>query len=410
MISFLCTGTLFSQTPGTSITVESQAGYSTNTFLHPMINEWDISDSGAFTRLIPSAQIFWATGRFSADLSGGYVLENIYDERNNWNGGFGSAQFRYRLSETVSAGAGASGSRLQSEFGKQTLSFMPEIEWSPSLFTRVRARAGSSFRTYELLDDTGEIETTDRFDFYGVEMEHWPSFRWQLRGGVYGLADKNLFENHSISASLSRVIGQSAGIALSVSANRYTNRFTITPDGGGPQFGPTRPEEEESFDQIDRLLRGSLNFTFPVAGNFSGRGSAGLNLFLPGGGESRSDVEASVGLRYTFSASSMFRNSGNNVSPEWDQLRNSAVMVSIEYRGDGDLYITGEFNDWEQPGVPLSKVSGRKYAAELNLNPGIYEYKVLLIANGEETWVEFTDETMTVSDGFGGTNGLIFLD
>jgi hypothetical protein len=44
------------------------------------------------------------------------------------------------------------------------------------------------------------------------------------------------------------------------------------------------------------------------------------------------------------------------------------------------------------------------------LEPGAYEYKILLLEGESENWIEFTDETLTVSDGFGGENGLIVIE
>lgn len=413
MISVLFADSLVSQNLETIFSVESRAGYSTNTYLHPFVNEWDSSDDGTFARILPSAQLFWGSSGFTAEGSAGYLYESIFDNRNSWNGAFGTARLRYRFAESLSAGVEASGSRMRSTFTKQNFSVLPDVTWSPSLFTRIQAKAGSSYRNYSGLGQ-GEVEEndfSDRFELVGIELEHWPTLQWKIQGSGYGLAGENVLDNHSVAVSLSRLIRQKAGITLSVSINRYTNNFAVSPGSDGLPLGPGQPgREDEMIEQTDRLLRSGITVSFPIAGNVSGSGTVGHHTFWAGNGESRSDIAATVGIRYSVSGSSLFNRRDNRLEPEWEKRNNDTVVVSVNFSGDGDLYLTGEFNDWERPGVALSRQNRKRLAAKIDLEPGIYEYKVILIRDEEESWVELSDDTMTVSDGFGGTNGLIFIE
>lgn len=411
MISVICADSLMSQNLETIFSVESRAGYSTNTYLHPFVNEWDSSDDGAFARVLPSAQLFWGSSGFTAEGSVGYLYESIFDSRNSWNGAFGSARLRYRFTESLSAGVEASGSRMSSAFTKQNFSVLPDVTWSPSLFTRIQAKAGSSFRKYSGLAGEGAGDFSDRFELVGLEIEHWPTLRWKIQGSGYGLAGENLINNHSLALSLSRLIRQKAGITLSASINRYTNNFAVSPETGGLPLGPGQPgREDEMIEQTDRLLRSGITVSFPIAGNVTGSGTVGHHTFWAGNGESRSDIATTVGIRYSVSRSNLFNRRHNRLEPEWEKRTNDAVVVSVNFSGNGDLFLTGEFNDWERPGVALSRQNQKRLAATVELEPGIYEYKVILIRDGEESWVELSDDTMTVSDGFGGTNGLIFIE
>lgn len=413
--SFLYATALYSQNIEAYINTDARTGFSTNTYLHPFIGEWDQSDSGLFSRLSPSADLYLHSGRFSADFSAGYLFEPTFDERQNWSGLYGSSRLNYRLTQQLSLELPVSANRLSSVYDRTSISILPAITWAPSLFTRVSARVGSSFRSYEGLfldNDENPVITDSRFDVYGLEFERWTSYKWQVRGSVYGLMNQNPVENHSASFALSRVIRQSAGITFNLSLNRYQNSFAIDGDGGFiPVDGPL-DDETQVVEDSDQLLRSGVSFSFPLMEGLSGNGSVSHLVFMPGNTENRSDVELSLGVRYRFSASGMFKNNRDKLSPSWENHDDDAVIVKIRYRGDGALFLVGEFNDWEQPGIPLSRQGGQssRYAALLNLEPGVYEYKVLLVKNGEEMWVEFTDETMTVSDGFGGTNGLIFID
>lgn len=411
MISILCADSVQSQNLETIFSVESRGGYSTNTYLHPFVNEWDSSDDGAFARVISSAQFYWGASGFSSEGTAGYFYESIFDDRSSWSGAFGSARIRYRFTESLSAGVEAGGSRVNSVFTKRTLSVLPDITWSPSVFTSIQAKAGLSFRSYSGLGQEEGSDFSDRFDLIGFEMEHWPTLRWKFEGSGYGLVGENLLDNHSIALSMSRLIRQKAALTLSTSMNRYTNSFTVSPESGGSPFGPIQPNgENEVLEQTDHLFRTEVSVTFPIAGNLAGSGTVGHNTFWAANGELRSDIAASVGLRYSISGSNLFNRQRNRLEPEWEKKKNDAIVVSINFRGDGDLYLTGDFNDWERPGVALSRQNQKRLAARVDLEPGIYEYKVILIRDGEESWIELSDESMTVSDGFGGTNGLIFIE
>lgn len=96
---------------------------------------------------------------------------------------------------------------------------------------------------------------------------------------------------------------------------------------------------------------------------------------------------------------------------DWRSVRGNAIELNIRYNGDGELYLIGDFNDWREPGIALRRTGRNRYATELDLPPGGYEYKILLIGGqGERIWIDFSEETYTVPDGFGGENGVMFID
>lgn len=397
------------------LSVDSRGGYSTNTFLRPFIGEWDQSDSGSYTHLSPSAEIYLDSGRFSGGLSGGYFFEPTFDSRKNWSGIFGSGYLNYRISNEFTFEVRSSANRISSLYNRATLSVLPAISWSPSLFTRIRVRAGSSYRehsSFETAEQEGTSGRIDRFDVYGLEAERWMSLKWQIKGSVYSLVDENILENHSFSMAVSRVIRQSGGVTFDLSVNRYQNSFAIDGQGGITPVNEAVTEGTQLIENTDRLLRSRLSYSFPIIDGLSVYGSFSHLLFMPDASDNRTDAEVSFGFRYRMSTSGLFRNNKNTLTPEWESRSDHAVILKVRYRGEGDLHIVGEFNDWQRPGVQLSRQGEgtNRYAAQMDLEPGIYEYKVLLIKDGDNRWVELSDETMTISDGFGGTNGLIYID
>lgn len=411
MVSVLCADSLMSQNVESVFSVESRAGYSTNTFLHPYVKEWDTSDDGAFARVIPSAQLFWNRSGYSAEGSVGYLHDSIFDNRNSWGGVFGVARLQYKMTGSVSAGVEARGSRMTSEFSKQSVSVLPQIRWSPSIFTSIKARGGSIFREYSGIGEGDGTHFSDRYDLMGIEVEHWPSLKWQIRGTGYGPVGERLIDNQSVSLSFRRLISREMSVSLNFSASRYTNRFDLTTEAGGLPIGPAQPDTGgEMIEQTDQLLQSGLHVQFPLFGNITGSGTAGIQTFRAGNGDQRSDIAASIGLRYSISGSTLFNRQKDRLEPAWTRRKDEAVVVTVEYGGDGQLYMTGDFNDWQRPGVAMSRQKRKRYAAQLELDPGMYEYKVVLLEDEKEVWVELSNETMTVDDGYGGLNGLIFIE
>jgi len=411
MVSVLFADGLMSQNVKSVFSVETRAGYSTNTFLHPNVKEWDTSDDGAFARIIPSVQLFWNRSGYSAEGSVGYLHDSIFDERNSWGGMFGTARLLFTLTGSVSAGVEAMGSRMTSEFSKQSVSVLPEIRWSPSMFTSIKARGGSIFREYSGIGEGDGTDFNDRYDLMGLEVEHWPTLKWQIRGAVYGPVGERLIENQSVSLSFRRLINREMSVGLSFSANRYTNRFDLRTEADGLPIGPAQPDAEgEMIEQMDQLLQSGLRVLFPLFGNITGSGTAATQTFRAGNGDQRSDITASIGVSYSISGSGVFNRRKDRLEPTWTRRKDEAVVVSVEYGGDGQLYMTGDFNDWQRPGVAMSRQKRKRYAVQLELAPGMYEYKVVLLKDEKEVWVELSDEIMTVDDGYGGLNGLIFIE
>lgn len=414
LMMLTCTQTVWSQNTEFQLFVDSRAGYSTNIFLHPFINEWDPTDSGAYSRLLTGGQLFLNRGNVSANITAGGFYEPIFDNRPDWTGFYGTGNINYRISQQFSAGVESSVYQINSEYGRNSASVTPTVSWSPSLFTRIRARAGSSYRTYtDLMTEEGDQRVSERFDMYGLEIERWPSMNWRISGSVFGLMDQNLVENHSLSLSLNRLFRNNVSVTAQISFNQYMNRFLIEGDAGpgGPPFGgPSGGTEDEIVEESDRLLSSGISFRLPITDNLTASGSLSQLTFTPGFGESRSDIEISAGVQYRFSVTDAVNRRGVDISPEWDQRSDGLVRLNMRHSGEGTLYITGEFNDWDRPGIPLHRVGSRRYAVQLDLEPGIYEYKILQKDGNEELWLELSGESMTVGDGFGGENGLIIID
>lgn len=391
-----------------AFTLDSRSGYTTNPFLNPYLSEWDRSGNTGYISITPIGQFAISGNRFSSDLTAGGVYNPFFDDRSDWSGAFSMANVRYRLNDRLSIGLEGGGSYFSTQYERQLYWVQPVLNWSLGTFTQLRVRAGSTFRKLdgEMLEEDGSFS---RFDNYSLELETWRGFQWQFRGSLYGDLNDPI-GNIGLRTSLN--YWQSASWQFSVQAGLEQFQYTVLTDtgggNGGPPFGGPAPGGEEVSDEADRIFRVGAGATYRINSNLALTANADLmNYFSTAMEEAPVDLHFSAGVRYNFSPR-LGRSRG--ATTEWKQNDSQVVLLRLNYSGDGQLYIIGDFNDWEQPGVPLSRQERNRYVAELSLEPGAYEYKILLIEGEEKRWIDFSDDTYTVLDGFGGENGLIFID
>jgi hypothetical protein len=401
--------TSLAQSWQSALLLDARSGYTSNTFLNPFMPEWDQTSETGYAMFAPMGQILYMGNRFSADATTGFVYEPFFDERETWTGMFGLLSARYRLSDRTALGAETGTSRFSTFTNRNLYWIQPVFTWSPALFTQLRFKAGSTFRTSDLIEEEENGRQTQRFDTYTIEIETWPDFRWQLRASLFGNLD-NPIENVGLRFSADRYVTRNFQLSFNTGLQRY-NYQILAQDGGGAPFPPiTGPGggNEQLMDEADRLLRAGTGAVWQVHRNVAFAIQADyLNYYSSAADESSNDFHVSAGVRFSIYPRMEGRGKAN---VEWSTNDRQTVTLRINHQGSGQLYILGDFNDWDHPGIPLSRVSSNRYAAQLDLDPGVYEYKILIIDGQEETWIDFSDETYTVPDGFGGVNGLIFID
>ena len=395
-----------SQNLDSFLTIDSKSGFSTNTFLNPFLSEWDRAENSGYAMVSPIGQLFFSNGRFSADFTGGFVFEPFFDDRDTWHGGLAVTEIRYRIGRSVILGAETGGSYFSSFFTRQLFWAQPKLTWQPSLFTKISFKAGSTFRDYE---NFGKEDFNDRLDLYAFEFETWPTINWQIKGGIFGNFDTSLSDNLSSGITVRRVFSNSLKISLRAGADRFSNEIVTGGDGpGGPPFGgfPAETLTEET----DVLFKTGAAVSFELFPSLSVTMNADHVSLFSTGSETLSDVHVSAGVRYSLPISGIGGKRKGAAQPNWQQNGEQILILKVDYKGSEILYLTGDFNDWEKPGIALNRQKPGQYAARLSTEPGAYEYKILLVENDEERWLDFTDDTFTVNDGFGGENGLIIIE
>lgn len=414
LVLSLLPGLLAAQNWQTVLSVDSRIGYSSNTYLNPFFAEWDESLNSGYGLVSVFGQSFWSNNRNSVDITMGLVAEPFFGSQSMWRGGLGMVEYRRRLSPSLSSGIEAGASYFSSSFNRTMVWGQPYITWFASPFTSLKLKLGVSHRAYTNFQE--DLDTNSRFDFYGLEFESWPTYNWQLKASLFSSLDKFPAVNEQFSTSVSAGYVFLNGTSLTARAGieQFGFDFTTTTNTGGgglPVGGPPNQPQTETNMEFDRILKIGLTGDHPINKTVSVFASIeGLNRNITTAEEGINDVQISGGVRLSLQPN-IIRRSGNRViEPEWQKKRDQLMTMNINYSGGGRLYLVGDFNDWNRAGIPLTKKTKKTYATELPLDVGAYEYKVLHVEGDTEEWLQFSKDTYTVDDGFGGENAMILVE
>lgn len=412
MCLFLITSSGFSQRGQTILSLDSRIGYSTNSYLNPLLGEWDTSIEAGYNLSSLMVQSFWYGKGHSFSVTGGITYEPYFDEEvSSWKGGIGLLDYNYRLANRFSIGVEGGSSYMHSHYSRTLLWAQPKFTWFLTPFTLFRTKLGSNFRRYQNYGGVREI--TDRLDLYSLEFETWPTYRWRLIAGVYGSMDTlpDIQEGFTTQISAGYYFRNGASISLAGNLQQYQFKQTTTEsDGRSDIFPPIGGggTTTVAVDYTDRIIRLGLEGSLPLSRRFTLFADVGGLHFLDDKAENTvNDFKISGGLR--FSIEPKLNRGGTTITPEWNNDRDQQELY-IRYAGEGRLYLVGSFNNWNKDGIPLTEQSEDTYTTELSLEIGSYEYKILKVQGDSEEWLEFSNEVYTVDDSFDSENAIILVE
>ncbi|MDR8390300.1 glycogen-binding domain-containing protein [Aliifodinibius sp. S!AR15-10] len=393
--------------------VDSRVGYSSNTYLNPYLSEWDRSVASGYGTVTVMGQTAWFDDKNVAEFTAGAVFEPVFGQTDTWKGGLGLINYRRKFTDNLTGGIETGASYFSSSYQRTLLWAQPTLSWFPTPFTNIKVKAGTNYRHYnDYVVDSVAVNSKDQTGLYALELETWPSFQWRLSAGLYGsLATlPSVGRGFRSTGSATHIFEDGESLRFTVGIEQYRNEFTTTvPDGGGgfpPVGGPSG--DTEIVENTNRIFRLGVEANYPLNQQLSlFLNVEGLQYHSDAVSDNLQDIQVSGGVRLTFNAT-RFNNRGG-IEPDW-QKNDSRQEVQIRYAGEGQLYLVGDFNNWQRPGIPLVEQGENRYVAHLDLEMGSYEYKVLEITGGEEGWISFSENIYTVDDGYGGENAMLLIE
>jgi len=389
----------------TLLSLDSRLGYSTNSYLNPFLSEWNDTSQSSYNLTSLIGRSYWYKNGHSMSLTGGLFYEPLFQQNENWKGGLGTIDYNYRFTNHFSAGVETGASYMTNSYSRTMLWIQPKVTWFITSFTLLRLKAGSNVQNYQ---DNNNSRDHNHYDLYGLEFETWPSYRWRLTAGLYGSLDAlpSVKQGFNARTSAGYYFRNGASLSLNLGLEQYQTK--TSQQTGGVASGPPQSSQLATTVNTDRIMRLSLDGSYPINEQFSVFASAeALRFTSESSSVTTNDVEFSGGVRFSFEP--RFNKNRAIVTPEWKEGKNHQ-QIKIRYSGKGRLYLVGDFNNWKRTGIPLREQSDNVYVTQLSLNPGAYEYKVLRIQGDTKEWLTFSDDTYTVSDGYGSKNAMLLVE
>lgn len=366
-------------------------GARTNLYLDPVLGTWHPDVDSPFLTLTPTLGLTRDAARTRIDLTVRSRLEPFQSDRpqftqstirlhrrlhSNWTLGLlgGGTRFRYP------GFAGRARIIRDSWWG------LPSLQWTPTDNTMLTLRTGLTQRIEQLSNLTDRQTSA----LASVRATHWLTER--VQGGV------RAYYNSGRTSAAERDFGGVGG----------TLRVTYWPVSSVSIRGKAaveQPQYETSSGTVrDRIGRVGIEATWSPRSFLTlfGRGrllSADLETE-----PNRSDGYVSAGLR--LQTHHVFGESTESPQRRVCETTDDGLRLQVPYDGDGQLYVTGDFNNWSLPGVPMTAADDDTWHTTLDLPSGRYAYRLRVVDDNEGRWLDLPSNAETAKDPFGGTNGV----
>mgnify|MGYP001393497328 CR=1 FL=1 len=399
-----------------ALSLTGTAGYQSNLYLDPVLGEWDSDVDPAFLAFDPTVALAYSTSDWQFGLRG---MARTYPRRMERSTVplvrvSGSGRYAPAASWTLGLYGGASRYRLGAE--RDTWWILPAAEWRAGPRSTVELRAGVAGRRNTF--STGEAAR--QTSLVGVlRGSTWLTARIRGQVSLYRSAGRapdgaTAYGGSGLTAAATTWWTDRLALTAHLAFERIGYEVTREEEAGGgppaPIGGPPDASTATTTTLADRLWRAGAeaNWTLPSGLTLFAR-VQGMVADLEAAGTSSLDGHVGVGLRWRLARTLA---GGRRSPPARELWRNVAegLRFRVRYEGAGQLYVTGDFNDWADPGVPLRREGPRRYAVTLPLEPGRYEYRIRVVEGEETRWLDLPAAARTVRDGFGGVNGVCIVE
>lgn len=402
------------------LVLEGEPGYLTNGYLDPHFPVWDPSLETGFVQAGATGVLERSGDRMNLLLAGTARRSEFLEDLPAWQAYLLRGRVARRLGSGMTGSLDVAFAEGRQPDTRRTLWAQTSARWAPSPALAFRAGPGIAVRRLAaggeatpgdglpgLPPPAGDGGAADALAgatsyFLSAGVEAWSGTRWRW--------EAEAFASHTEAPDLG-LDARGAGARLRVT--RWIGAVRLEAGSGLEGFGYRAalngglPEEQDGPPPEDDLLwRGDLAFGIPLGERTELRaGFAGVNV-LGSDGDRGLDWRASAGLRVSLGGSL------SRSKPRlWEPMEGEGGMrVRVPYDGAGRLYLTGDFNGWASPGIPLERGADGAHTGRVPLEPGSYRYLIRVVKeDGSEDWLELPEGALLVDDGFGGQNGLLIV-
>ena len=396
------------------LVLDGRPGYLTNVYLDPSFATWDPSVEGGFGTGGASGILEWTGERVSVRANAGMrALGRVDSARAWWSALFG-AGLEWRAADRLRIGVDGSYAESERPDRRRTLWGRAGLRWDAS--SRVRLSLGPALARTRLssLELSGgppipglpipggsgaASEATADAVMLSAAVDAWPGGRWQVAAEVFAVRteaeDLGLdYAGGGGTVRLTRWFRGGASLSAGLGGEGFGYRAALDEADGTGEI----PEDDVIWRaELDGRwpLGRRLDFVTRMAALRRSTSEAGNDL----------DFYGSVGLRLTLGG--VLSPAGRGVEL-WTPAA-AGMRMRIPYEGEGRLYLTGDFNAWAEPGIPLGREDDAVHTAMVELDPGTYRYRVRVVEGTTARWLELPPGTVTEDDGYGGRNGLLVV-
>jgi len=362
-------------------------GHQTNAYLDPVLRSWDLRSNPAFAALTPQVGLVRDARRTRLDVT---ARTRLYPRRSNAPQFVqGYARYQYRLSPSWTLGGLGGGTRDRFAASRDSWWALPSVAWAPTSSSKLTLRGGVT-RRYLSPSPTNPNRQTSAL--VALNGDTWLTDRLHAEGRLY---------RSSGTTSASDV--EFGGTGASMQGTYWpTNQWSIEAEAAVEQirYGTA------SSTTRDRIGRVGLKAQWHVHSSMilfaQTRASAAR---LAGTNGVDTDVHVSAGLR--LQAQRVL--GGTAQSPPRRRVCTTVedgIRLQIPYDGSGTPHVTGDFNGWSLPGVPLTQSDHGTWTTTLSVPSGEYAYRIRVVDGTERRWLDLPSYAQTADDAFGGTNGV----
>lgn len=362
-------------------------GHQTNAYLDPVLNSWDLSTESAFAALTPRVGLIRNARRTRLTLMG---RARLYPRRQNLPQFVqGNARLRYRLSPSWSLGAIAGGTRYRFSASRDTWWALPAVQWSPTENSTLTTRVGLTQRYVVTSQGTDRQPS----GLVALSAGTWMTDRFHTRARLF-------WSNGRTSTADAHFGGQGASVRTTYWP---TSRWSVGFELAAEQL---RYDVADGSSVTDRIGRGGIETQWRVHSSttvFAQTKALGARLGQTDALET--DVHVSAGIRVGIQNVL----GGRPVLPPQRQVCSDVdggTRIQIPYSGRGTPHVTGDFNAWETPGIPLTETEGDRWTTTIDLPSGKYAYRIRVVSDEGDRWLDLPSYAQTAKDAFGGTNGV----